>query len=50
MSYSIEILENELENEESSLVNCTTKQMTRIYLENIDDLKLAIHNLKQLKF
>ena len=48
MNYAIEVLENELESEKKVKENVTGIFKNNIQ-ENIEDLILAIHNLKQLE-
>ena len=49
MNYAINVLEEDLENQERLLSNCVTDVMKKVYKSDIDDLKLAIHNLKMLE-
>ena len=48
MNYAIEVLEDAKESEERYLFDVLSKEMKQIYESNIEDLELAIHNLKML--
>lgn len=49
MNYAINLLEDSLETEQRTLEAMIDPNMKRIIKDNVDDLELAIHNLKMLE-